>query len=279
MNLYADLTTLKSASVGDFPGATTHDAFLMVLLEAASRAVDVFCKRYFYVETRTHYFDGTGKALMLGRDLVTVTTLKVDENGDGTYEQTMAATDYHLYPLNPSFSPPSVAKNWIELSYNSNFSGFACSIPKGVEIAGVWGYGDGYSTSPYKASTTTTNEELDNSETGVDVVDGTKLAVGQTILVETEQMYIESISSNTLTVIRGVNGTTAAAHTTGKTVYIYQYPKPVTVATIMQVLRWWKRRESAFQNVVQSELGVTNVYRGLDPDVGLICNQYRVEEG
>ena len=70
----------------------------------------------------------------------------------------------------------------------------------------------------YKTETGTTNatsllaEALDSSETGVDVDDGTEFAVDQVILVGSEQMKISAISSNTLTVTRGFNGTTAASH-------------------------------------------------------------------
>jgi hypothetical protein len=70
----------------------------------------------------------------------------------------------------------------------------------------------------YKTETGTTNatsllaEALDSSETGVDVDDGTEFSVDQVILVGTEQMKISAISTNTLTVTRGFNGSTAATH-------------------------------------------------------------------
>ena len=53
---------------------------------------------------------------------------------------------------------------------------------------------------------------MDSSETGVDVDDGTEFAVDQVILAGSEQMKITAISSNTLTVTRGFNGSTAASH-------------------------------------------------------------------
>jgi hypothetical protein len=70
----------------------------------------------------------------------------------------------------------------------------------------------------WRTETGTTNatsllaEALDNSETGIDVDDGSEFAVGQVILVESEQMKISSISTNTLTVTRAFNGTSAATH-------------------------------------------------------------------
>jgi hypothetical protein len=56
------------------------------------------------------------------------------------------------------------------------------------------------------------NEALDSSETGVDVDDGKAFRAGDIILCDSERMSVTSISGNTLTVVRGVLGSTAAAH-------------------------------------------------------------------
>lgn len=63
-------------------------------------------------------------------------------------------------------------------------------------------------------------EALDNSETGVDVDDGTVFKTGDIIQVDSELMYVASVSSNTLTVTRGFAGTTAASHDDDSAVYI-----------------------------------------------------------
>lgn len=55
-------------------------------------------------------------------------------------------------------------------------------------------------------------EALDDSETGVDVDDASGLDADTYIKVGSEVMEITSISSNTLTVVRGAKGTTAASH-------------------------------------------------------------------
>lgn len=60
-------------------------------------------------------------------------------------------------------------------------------------------------------------EDLDNSETGVDITtnQGEAFAAGDTILIDNEIMFVTGVSNDTLTVVRGSAGTTAAAHTTG----------------------------------------------------------------
>ena len=70
-------------------------------------------------------------------------------------------------------------------------------------------------SSVFQSNGTTANllaEALDSSETGVDVDDGSVFSVNDSIRIDNEEMLITSISSNTLTVTRGQNGTSAAAH-------------------------------------------------------------------
>jgi len=62
----------------------------------------------------------------------------------------------------------------------------------------------------------TINEALDNSETGVDLAsgEGDYLKEGDVILIDSEQMYVSAVSSDTLTVTRGWGSTSAATHNT-----------------------------------------------------------------
>lgn len=64
---------------------------------------------------------------------------------------------------------------------------------------------------------TTLAEALDGSETAIDVVDGSVFpSVGTfRIIVEDEIMLVTARATNTLTVVRGVEDTSAASHSTG----------------------------------------------------------------
>jgi len=221
--------------------ATSDDTMLRKICESASRSIDAYCNRFFYTESATKYFHG-GAKIWLKPDLLSVTTLKTDEDGDATFENTYDTTDYYLLPLN------EFPKTEIVISDDSDYGTFAAGIKKGVEIDGLWGYGDGISATPY-ISDTTTAEALETSETDVDVTSATNLSAGQVILVESEQIYIYSISSTTLTVERGVNGTTAASHDTGKTIYIYQYPSDIRQACIdLSVALYQNRAKQGLQS-------------------------------
>ena len=92
----------------------------------------------------------------------------------------------------------------------------AYQISPGPEV-NAYGYGWGISAFNGVITPTITdqlNEALDDSETDVDVDDGSKFASGDYILVGQEIMKVTGVSTNTLTVTRGLTnntGTTAVS--------------------------------------------------------------------
>jgi len=220
MNCYASIADLKTAlSVT----STTDDVVMRKTIDAASRMIDRYCGRRFYVTSETKYFDGHTPLWI--PDLLAVTTLKTDDDGDATFENTFATTDYLLYGPGEEDALNKYPRIRIELSTDSDYGSFGAG-KKSVEIVGTWGYGDGISATPY-ISDTTTNDDLTAGETDITVTAVTNLSAGQTIKIESEDYFIYSITGLVLTVEPGVNGTTQAIHTTGKTIYIYQYPYDV----------------------------------------------------
>lgn len=260
MNSYNDLGTLKGHL--DITG-TGNDTYLLEILNAASRQIEMYCHRWFYVKSETRYFDGS-QSPWFHEDILSITTFKVDQDGDATYESTLATTDYHLYPLN------GFPYTYTKISSNSDYGGFAPGIRKGIEIVGDFGYGDGESASPYTTSGDATAEDVDASETTIDITLYSSFSAGQTVLIDSEQMYVTDATDDTtdyITITRGVNGTSAVTHDTSTTIYIYDYPEPIKQACLIQTMRWWNRRDSAFADVIVSELGAQTIYKGLDPDI------------
>ncbi len=242
------------ASIADVKGvlgitATTDDTMIRKIVESASRSIDQYCNRYFVTQSATKHFDGAN--ILWIPDLLSVTTLKTDEDGDGTYENTYqvatAPVDYFLYGVGLEDTLNTYPKIRIETNPDGDYNGFATGYKKGVQIAGVWGYGDGISATPYVVDTTT-SEAISVAETAIDVTAVTNLSAGQLILIESEQMYIYSISTLTLTVEKGVNGTTDAAHDSGKSIYIYQYPSDIRQACIdLSVALYQNRSKQGLQ--------------------------------
>ena len=74
----------------------------------------------------------------------------------------------------------------------------------------------------FQSNGTTANllaEALDTSETGVDVDYGAAFVAGDFIKIDSEVMKVASISSNTLTVVRGAKNTTIATHNDNSIIY------------------------------------------------------------
>jgi len=117
------------------------------------------------------------------------------------------------------------------LTVDTSYGSFGIS-KRGCEIAGLWGYGDGISATPYIIDTTLSAAISSTTATTCTVTSVANLSAGQTILIDTEQMYIYSISATTLTIERAVNGTTAATHDNATSLYIYQYPADIRQACI-----------------------------------------------
>ena len=265
-NAYASLTALKSSGVLNLTG-TAEDGRLRTLLESVSRQVDAYTMRTFFCQKDTRYFAGNGALVFYPSwDLISVDTLKEDENADGSFNDTWATTDYELWPYDASPTADSdSSRPYLSLQINTKSNG-----TKGVwqpnqrafELVGLFG------NSERKKLATALNGGISSSATSVGVASGAALEILETIKVEDEQMYITNISTNTLTVERGVNGTTAASHSDSDDVYAIEYPGPIVEGTLMQAGRLWTRRASGFANQVGfSETGQMSPVAGLDQDV------------
>ncbi len=243
------------ASIGDVKGvlgisSTTDDTILRKILEAASRSIDNYCNRTFVTQTATKYFDGSFTLWV--PDLLSITTLKTDDDGDGTYENTFQVAsepiDYLLYGTGLEDSYNTYPKTRIVIAENSDYGSFASGVKRGVQIAGIWGYGDGISATPYIVDTALTAAISLTTATTCTVTAVTNLSAGQLIKIDSEQMYIYSISTLTLTIERGVNGTTAATHSDSASLYIYQYPSDIRQACIdLSVALYQNRAKQGLQ--------------------------------
>jgi hypothetical protein len=135
-NGYATLAEAKARlSVSDDADNTA----LEQIVEAVSRLIDAYCSRCFYVDSAdaTRYFTPEYSDRLEADDLVSVTSLTVDEDGDRTYERTWATTDYDLIPFNAALlGEPYTA---LELPPTGRYA-FPVGRAKSVKIVGKWGY-------------------------------------------------------------------------------------------------------------------------------------------
>jgi hypothetical protein len=152
------------------------------VLEDASRRVEGLCHRKFFPVQATRYFDwpprGGATPWVLRFNGVELVSAAVVSSGG----RTLGADDYDLEPVN--FGPP-FSRVEVKLSSDASLGGGA-TYQRDVQIAGLWGYRN------TEASTGSTVEILDDSETGVDVDGATSatIGVGSIIRVDSERMIV-----------------------------------------------------------------------------------------
>lgn len=151
-------------------------------LEDASRRVEGRCHRKFFPVVATRYFDwpsrqgGTPWILRLDdKELISVSTLA----SGGTV---ITSGEYNLEPVS---SGPPFNRIEINLGESASFGG-GDTYQRDIQVTGLWGYRN------TETSAGATAEELDASETSVDV-NGTASAavgIGSIVRVDSERMIV-----------------------------------------------------------------------------------------
>lgn len=206
------------------PAGTASVAVLETFIEGASRIIDKHCKRHFYIHPHAKNFDGISGTRMKVPDLIAVSAFAVDTERDLSFdgETWTENTDFYLaglsrieqYPKRYICLAPSATKSFVE---GDNL----------YRITAQWGYGN-ETSSPWQ-DLTPTGTVADATGTTLTLSGATtELYTGNTIIVESEQMYVSSYAGTgtSVTVVRGVNNTTAASHS-AKKVSKALYPEKV----------------------------------------------------
>lgn len=117
---------------------TTNDTYIEKIVQAVSRSIDEHCHRRFYTTTsdETRYYDGLDYDVCLTDDIISITTLKTDDDNDRVYETTWETTDYDPKPDNYSLDAKPIM--WLEISPNGDYTFPGHS--KSVQIVGKFGW-------------------------------------------------------------------------------------------------------------------------------------------
>ena len=243
-NLYSTLTQVKNRlDVED----TSDDELILDAIEDASRLLDSSTHRRFYpsIETRDYEYD---QQFLLriedGADLLTVTTLTT-ENGNTA----IAASDFYLM-AGDSYNVQPYTRIAIKRDDGAYFQ-WTGTPQKSQQIIGVWGFHSDYANA-YVVSSATVNETFTDSDIMLTVSDGTQFERGQTTLIESEWLYISDISTDDLTVKRAMNGSTAAAHSSGTAISVYKPMRDVERVTRRFALWLYKQNEAPFTFDIQT---------------------------
>jgi hypothetical protein len=210
---YGDYTTIVAVKTNylDVTGSA-DDVLLADMIRSVSRDIDNLTKRRFYPRAETHYYDTPKRnhpTINFDDDLLALTTLT---NGDG---DAITSAYYKLYPLNrtPKESLALLASSSEQWQANSD------GDPEGaITILGVFGYHLDYPNAWVATGGTVQNTtSISASGTSLTVQTGTVKA-GWLLQIGAEWLYASAVAvstTDTVTVVRGVNGSTAAIHLNG----------------------------------------------------------------
>ena len=290
---YATSDDLRDYLAGtSYSSAWTSDAgAIRRILEASSRRIDDYCGGgTFGPQTQTRYYDigwgtlrdspqyatasdtgsltmttSTAGVIPLDGWMVTPTTVTAYGATDRATSETLTEgynADFWLMPYN--FNPKTVLK------LNEDTAKSLDAGQQTLSIVGEWGY------TANTVSVTTSDAIGSTTATSVSVTSATNLGPAQTILIDSEQLYITAISGNTLTVERAVNGTTGATHSGGVSLYRYDYPELVVQACLdLSKIVFRDRDLGTATSIGSGEAAITSA-EGEIQSILMTLDQYRV---
>lgn len=133
---YATTAELKTwLGIGD----ATDDTALGEVLDAASRQIDDDCGRFFYQTAAgvVRYYTALNAYELLIDDCVSLTAMATDGNGNRTYAETWAVTDYDLLPENAAGD--GLPYDILGVSPGGIYR-LPTGLRKGVRLTGTWGW-------------------------------------------------------------------------------------------------------------------------------------------
>lgn len=242
----------------------------------ASRIFDAATRRRFYPRLETRYYDHPYDAsvLVLDDDLLEVDTFTT-LNGyiallPGDYYLTCGG-QHNLTPYD------RIEMRVPALQYQS-------TPQRANAIAGIWGYHEDWGAAWDAVDALAAGVTASATSITVTDVDGADLSgmtprfkVQQTIRINAEYMYVtgKDTSTNTLTVRRGVNGTTAVAHDKDVAVSVYRPMQDVWHA-VRRLAAWlYGQKDQPYAERIQAaQQGIISIPEGLPADVKLTIRRY-----
>jgi len=272
VNAYATLNEFRDYAVANQAPDAGDDVVIDKILNATSRYIDGKTARVFYPRIETRYYSvPNSRNLWLEEDLLAVITFL---NGEGT---AILAADYNLLPRN------AYPKYAVRLTDSTNVY-FQVDDDSNSEyviaLTGMWGYHELYTTRAWKLITTLNEIGVLNATdvtftlTSAADIDATG---GQIIKIDNELMAVKSKAGVDLTVVaRGENGSTAATHAIGSSVYLWQPQVDIVEACLEIANTVYKRRtgENEASSSVLTSGGVIVTPRDIPDFSRAIIKQY-----
>lgn len=202
-NWLASREAVKLAGAID---GSTQNARIDRIIASVSRDIELLTQRFYIPRTETRLyrwpplFSSLAYRLWLDQDLRSITTLQA--KAQDASPTTIAAADYFLEPKNTG---PPYNRIEIDLSSSSAFAPGA-TVQRSISVAGVWGY----SADTEPAGTVSSGLASDAAATSMVCSDGSKVDVGDTLLIQSEQVFVSARASAALGTIL-LNGALTAS--------------------------------------------------------------------
>lgn len=237
MNIYPRLSQFRQV-VGNRVEAVSgsgDESRWLDILEQVSREFDRESRNPMYARVATIYPNIlTGAAGLWLPPFISITSVAIDDDQDDTFGLALALnTDYRYWPDHGEQHQP-----YHRLDRNPNSTAFYGwpYLARRVRVTGVFGYS--YETSA--TGQVVASGGITSSATSLTVVAGHGIDIGETLVIDSEQVYVSGKpNALTLTVTRGVNGTTAAAHSALAVVYRREYPADVVNGILERARYLW----------------------------------------
>lgn len=135
---YVELEQLKQTLT--LAGTSFADWDLQVAAQSASRLADEITGRRFYPDAdanQVRTYTALSDVVVHVDDLLQLTSLKTDPDGDGTFDETWAAADYRLEPLNAA----AEGRPWERIRrHPAGDYCFPTCYPAAVQVTGKFGW-------------------------------------------------------------------------------------------------------------------------------------------
>lgn len=223
--------------------STADDEKLQDYIEWSSRLIEMWKGRRYDPRVQTRLYDvpqgntsifgvfdpslsvsTSPRVLRLDDDLLEVTEIL---NGD---EEEITA-----YVLEPANEYP---KNRIRLRSEATFVNSDDGPEQAISVEGIWGYHDRWSDAWSVIGELETESDV---EGGIDADDDeiilTDAEIGQLLRLDTEYVLVLDVADDVVTIERGYNGTTAAAHDAGTEVELFSLMGQI-VQVCYRLVKW-----------------------------------------
>jgi hypothetical protein len=227
---------------GRLTPTATPDSRLLPLIAHVSRSVDDWCGRFFGHVRGSRIVWGTRQSMLIVPDCLAIETVEYEADGVWLEVHGAVLLDANILRLPAPLEGP-------------------------LRLTGTWGW---QVSSSYLGLL---GAPLDAISTDSASISGLSVEPGDVLLIDDEQVQVADDGA----LVRGVNGSTAAAHSAGAPVRLRTYPGAIVQATTMQVIRVLTEQAGGFAGVLAtSEVGAGMPWQSTYPLIRDMLAPYMV---